>query len=93
MKQNVRGVVAYLFSIIGSAIVLYAYKDNDSRTKFNCYQSITIGIINIVASIVISIVSNFISFVSYAGSIISLLLFVCIEVLLKLTKKKIANYQ
>ncbi len=77
MNQNVRGVLAYIFGLIGAAIVLAAYKDNDSRTKFNCYQSITITIINVVASILIAIIANLIPFISFVGSIISVLLFVC----------------
>ena len=32
MKQNVRGVLAYILGIVGAAIVLGTYKDNDSRT-------------------------------------------------------------
>lgn len=78
MNQNVRGVLAYIFGIIGSAIVLAAYKDNDSRTKFNCYQSITISLISIIAGIVLGILGSFLSFFSFVSSIISILLFVCL---------------
>ena len=74
MAQNVRGVLAYLFGVIGGAVVLYAFKDNDSRTKFNACQSIVISLISIVASLVL----GFIPYVgSFAASIISILLFVC----------------
>ena len=34
MDQKVRGLLAYLFGWIGGLVVLLAYKDNDSRTKF-----------------------------------------------------------
>ena len=77
MNQNVRGVLAYIFGLIGAAIVLAAYKDNDSRTKFNCYQSITLSIISIVASIVLGILASFLPFFSFVSSIISILIFVC----------------
>lgn len=77
MNQNVRGVLAYIFGIIGAAIVLAAYKDNDSRTKFNCYQSITLSIISIVAGIIFGILSSFLSFFSFVSSIVSILIFVC----------------
>ena len=77
MNQNVRGVLAYIFGIIGAAIVLAAYKDNEPRTKFNCYQSLTISIISIVSGIVLSILANFLSFFSFVSWIISLLLFAC----------------
>lgn len=77
MNQNVRGVLAYIFGIIGSAIVLGAYKDNDSRTKFNCYQSITLSLISIVAGILFGILGSFVEFFSIVGSIFSLLIFVC----------------
>ena len=77
MNQNVRGVLAYIFGLIGAAIVLAAYKDNDSRTKFNCYQSITLSIISIVASIVLGIIASFLPFFSFVSSIISILIFVC----------------
>lgn len=77
MNQNVRGVLAYIFGIIGAAIVLAAYKDNDSRTKFNCYQSITLSLISIIAGIIFGILSSFVSFFSFVSSIVSILIFVC----------------
>lgn len=77
MNQNVRGVLAYIFGIIGAAIVLAAYKDNDSRTKFNCYQSITLSLISIIAGIIFGILSSFLSFFSFVSSIVSILIFVC----------------
>ncbi len=77
MNQNVRGVLAYIFGIIGPAIVLGAYKDNDSRTKFNCYQSLTMSIIGIIASILLRILANLVPFFSFVSSIVGLLLFAC----------------
>ena len=77
MNQNVRGVLAYIFGIIGAAIVLAAYKDNDSRTKFNCYQSLTLSLISIVSGIIFAILGSLVSFFSFVGSIISILIFVC----------------
>lgn len=77
MNQNVRGVIAYILGLIGAAIVLAAYKDNDERTIFNCYQSLTISIISILAGVVLGIVASFLPFLGFVGSIISVLLFVC----------------
>ena len=77
MNQNVRGVLAYIFGIIGAAIVLAAYKDNDSRTKFNCYQSITLSLVSIISGIIFGILSNFLAFFSFVSSIVSILIFVC----------------
>ena len=78
MNQNVRGVLAYILGIIGAAIVLAAYKDNDSRTKFNCYQSITISIISIIAGFVFGILGSFLGFFAFVSWIVSVLLFVCV---------------
>ncbi len=72
MGQKNRGVLAYLLGIIGGAIVLFGFKDNDSRTKFNACQAITIGI----ASIVISIAIRFIPYGEYVGNVFSILFFV-----------------
>ena len=77
MNQNVRGVLAYIFGIIGAAIVLAAYKDNDSRTKFNCYQSITLSLVSIISGIIFGILSSFLAFFSFVSSIVSILIFVC----------------
>ena len=77
MNQNVRGVLAYILGIIGAAIVLAAYKDNDDRTKFNCYQALTISIISLIAGVVLGIVASFLPAISFVSSIISILLFVC----------------
>lgn len=74
MAQNVRGVLAYLFGVIGGAIVLYAFKDNDSRTKFNACQSMVISIVSIVTSFVLGLIPYVGSF---AAGIISILLCVC----------------
>lgn len=77
MNQNVRGVLAYILGIIGAAIVLAAYKDNDSRTKFNCYQSITISLISIVAGLALGILGSFLGFFAFVSWLVSVLLFVC----------------
>ncbi|MCR5147283.1 MAG: DUF4870 domain-containing protein [Clostridia bacterium] len=77
MNQNVRGVLAYILGIIGAAIVLAAYKDNDSRTKFNCFQSITLSLISIIAGIIFGVLGSFVSFFTFVSSIISILIFAC----------------
>ena len=40
MEQKVRGLLAYIFGWVGGLIIFFAFKDNDSRTKFNACQSI-----------------------------------------------------
>lgn len=72
MKQNVRGLLAYLFGWIGGLVVLLACKDNDERTKFNACQSIVIS----GGNTIISIVLRFIPYVGFIASIISILAFI-----------------
>lgn len=43
MEQKIRGLLAYIFGWVGGLIVLFAFKDNDSRTKFNACQAIVLG--------------------------------------------------
>lgn len=68
MDQKVRGLIAYLFGWLGGVIVLYAYKDNDDRTKFHACQAITLSIISMVSGFVL----GFIPVIKYFGSLISL---------------------
>lgn len=68
MDQKARGLIAYLFGWLGGVIVLYAFKDNDDRTKFHACQSITISIISMVCGFVL----GFIPVVRYFAGIISL---------------------
>lgn len=77
MNQNVRGVLAYIFQVIGPVIVLAGYKDNDSRTKFNCYQSLTLTIINIGCSFVLGILGYFLDFFGFLRYLAAVLIFVC----------------
>ena len=70
MEQKIRGLLAYLFGWIGGVIVLFAFKDNDDRTKFNACQSIVVSVISMVASFVL----GFIPYVGFVGSIISVLM-------------------
>ena len=70
MEQKIRGLLAYLFGWIGGVIVLFAFKDNDDRTKFNACQSIVISVISMVASFVL----GFIPYVGFVGSIIRVLM-------------------
>ncbi len=41
MEQKIRGFIAYC-TWIGAVVTLVAFKDNDSRTKFNAFQSIVL---------------------------------------------------
>lgn len=72
MEQKIRGLLAYLFGWIGGLIVLFAFKDNDSRTKFNACQAIVLGGIGLIASLVL----GFIPIIKYAGYIIQVLMIV-----------------
>lgn len=70
MDQKVRGLLAYLFGWLGGVIVLFAFKDNDDRTKFHACQAIVISVIGMVASIIL----GFIPYVGFVGSLVSLLM-------------------
>lgn len=72
MKQKFRGLLAYLFGWIGGLIVLLAFKDNDSRTKFNACQSIVLS----VSSVIVSIVLGFIPYIKVVASLYSAFIFV-----------------
>ena len=71
MEQKIRGLLAYLFGWLGGVVVLFAFKDNDSRTKFNACQSITISGISFVAGIVL----GFIPVIKYFAGLFSVLMF------------------
>lgn len=70
MDQKVRGLIAYLFGWVGGLIVLFAFKDNDDRTKFNACQSIVISVISMLATLIL----GFIPYIGFAGKIISVLM-------------------
>lgn len=70
MDQKVRGLLAYLFGWLGGVIVLFAFKDNDDRTKFHACQSIVISVISMLSSLIL----GFIPVIKYASGIISVLM-------------------
>lgn len=70
MDQKIRGLIAYLFGCLGGLIVLYAFKDNDDRTKFNAYQSIVISVIGILSTLLL----GFIPYIGFTGKVITVLL-------------------
>ena len=72
MKQNARGLIAYLFGWIGGLVVLLGFKDNDDRTKFHACQSIVLSVISFASAIVLSRIPV----IKYASGILSLLIFV-----------------
>ena len=61
MDQKVRGVLAYVFSILGGIIVLCAFKDNTKETNFNACQSIVLGVAYFIISIVLGFILGFIA--------------------------------
>lgn len=68
MEQKVRGLLAYLFGWIGGLIILLAFQDNNSQTKFNACQSIvSSGLFMLVAIILgwVPVIGWVISFVAY----------------------------
>lgn len=67
MEQNVRGLLAYLFGLIGGLVVLFGLKDNDSRTKFNACQAITMDAIVFVVLLVLGFIP-FVGIVAYLFS-------------------------
>lgn len=71
MEQKIRGLLAYLFGWLGGLVVLFAFKDNDSRTKFNACQSITISGISFIAGIVL----GFIPVIKYFAGIFTVFMF------------------
>ena len=66
MEQKIRGLIAY-FGWIGGLIVLFGFKDNDSRTKFNACQSITMSI----AASAVTLVFGFIPVIRYIAYLFS----------------------
>lgn len=72
MEQKIRGLLAYLFGWIGGLVVLLAFKDNDSRTKFNACQSIVLS----ASSFIVSLVLGFIPFVQILAYLYSVFILV-----------------
>lgn len=72
MKENTKGIIAYLFGWIGGLIVLFGFKDNTKLTKFHACQSITLSLISVVCNIVL----GFIPVVKYFAGLISIAIFV-----------------
>ena len=71
MEQKIRGLLAYLFGWVGGLVVLFAFKDNDSRTKFNACQSIVISGVSCIASLVL----GFIPVIKYFAGLFSVFMF------------------
>lgn len=61
MEQKIRGLLAYLFAWVGGLIILFAFKDNNEQTKFNCCQSI----VSSAAFMIIAFVIGFIPFIGW----------------------------
>ena len=72
MEQKIRGLLAYLFGWLGGVVVLFAFKDNDSRTKFNACQSIVLS----GSSTIVSILLSWIPVVRYIAALYAILIFV-----------------
>lgn len=72
MEQKVRGLLAYLFGWLGGLIIFFAFKDNDSRTKFNACQSIVMS----GSSTIVSIALGRIPVIGIFASLYSLFMFV-----------------
>lgn len=72
MKENTKGIIAYLFGWLGGLIVLFGFKDNTKLTKFHACQSITLSI----ASVLSNFVLGFIPVVKYAAYLLGVAIFV-----------------
>lgn len=77
MQEKYKGPLAYLLGWLGGVIVLFAFKDNTKLSKFHACQAITLDVLSFIFAIVIGIASAFISFLSFAGYIVSVLFLVC----------------
>ena len=72
MEQKIRGLLAYIFGWLGGLIILFAFKDNDSRTKFNACQSIVMS----GASSIVSLVLGRIPFIGFFAWVFAIFIFV-----------------
>ena len=72
MEQKIRGLLAYIFGWLGGLIILFAFKDNDSRTKFNACQSIVMS----GASSIVSLVFGRIPFIGFFAWAFTIFIFV-----------------
>ena len=70
--MKVKGVLAYLFGLIGGLIVYFIAKEGEETLKFHAAQSMTLSIANFV----IGIICGFIPFGGTISSVVSLIVFV-----------------
>lgn len=72
MSEKVKGVLAYLFGLLGGLIVYFAAKDEENTAKFHAAQSITLSIV----SVVLNVACGFIPFGDAIAGIVSIVIFV-----------------
>lgn len=71
MTEKTKGVIAYLFGIIGGFIVLLGFKDSTRETKVHAAQAITLNIAYIIVSIIVSIIVN-LTGIGFISSVVSI---------------------
>lgn len=70
--MKLKGVLAYLFGLIGGVIVYFTAKEGEETLKFHAAQSMTLSIANVV----IGIICGFIPFGGTISWIVSIVVFV-----------------
>lgn len=58
MTEKTKGVIAYLFGLIGGLIILFGYKDSTRETKVHAAQAITLWIAYFILNIAASLIAN-----------------------------------
>ena len=66
MDQKARGLLAYLFGIIGGLVIMFAFKDNTKETNYHAGQSVVLCAGFIAIKIIIIILCAILTFFSVA---------------------------
>lgn len=72
MSEKVKGVLAYLFGLLGGLIVYFTAKEEEKNLKFHAAQSITLSIANVI----INVACGFIPYGGTVAGVVSLVVFV-----------------
>ncbi|MBE5812301.1 MAG: DUF4870 domain-containing protein [Clostridiales bacterium] len=72
MSEKLKGVLAYLFGLLGGLIVYFTAKEEETTLKFHAAQSITLAIANFV----VSVACGFIPYGGYVSGVVGLIVFI-----------------